>query len=63
MLVCKFKLEVIGLMCLPPIDKPAVILKTLKDINDELKLTSLSMGMSNDYLEAVKYSFKFENRF
>ena len=56
----KFKLEVIGLMCLPPIDKPAgPFFSTLKDINDELKLTSLSMGMSNDYLEAVKFRSEF----
>ena len=59
--VClKFKLEVVGLMCLPPIDKPAApFFSTLKDINDELKLTSLSMGMSNDYLEAVKFRSDF----
>ena len=57
----KFKLEVIGLMCLPPIDKPAgPFFSTLKDeAKDELKLTSLSMGMSNDYLEAVKFRSEF----
>ncbi len=54
------KLDVLGLMCLPPIDKPpGEFFLTLKRINEELKLNSLSMGMSNDYLEAINYNSDF----
>ena len=54
------KLDVLGLMCLPPIDKPpGEFFLALKRINEELKLNSLSMGMSNDYLEAITYNSNF----
>ena len=54
------KLEVLGLMCLPPIDKPpGEFFSMLKRKNDELKLNYLSMGMSNDYLEAINYNSNF----
>ena len=49
------KLDVLGLMCLPPFDKdPEHYFKELKKINDELELKELSMGMSNDYMLAIK---------
>lgn len=50
------KLTVLGLMCLPPMGMPPkdYFIK-LKQKNDELKLNSLSMGMSDDYLEALKF--------
>jgi PLP dependent protein len=48
-------LNIIGLMCLPPInivdDKYFILMKKL---SDNLKLKNLSMGMSNDYLNAYK---------
>lgn len=54
------KLDVLGLMCLPPIDKPpGAFFLMLKRKNEELKLNSLSMGMSNDYLEAINYNSNF----
>ena len=58
---CKNKqLDVIGLMCLPPFDKnPEVYFKELKKINEELELKEISMGMSNDYIIAIKYSSTF----
>ena len=47
-------------MCLPPIDKPpGEFFSMLKRKNDELKLNYLSMGMSNDYLEAINYNSNF----
>ena len=56
----EYKLEVLGLMCLPPIDKaPGEFFSMLKKKNDELQLNSLSMGMSNDYLEAINYNSNF----
>ena len=54
---CKkeLKINVIGLMCLPPNkEEPKKYFLNLKKIADENKLLNLSMGMSNDYLEALK---------
>ncbi len=58
---CKNKqLDVLGLMCLPPFDKnPEVYFKELKKINEDLELKEISMGMSNDYTTAIKYSSTF----
>ena len=56
--VCKndLKLNVIGIMCIPPNDKKTneYFSKMLK-LKDELNLIDLSMGMSNDYLNAVNH--------
>lgn len=54
---CKFdlKLNIIGLMCIPPLlNSPSVYFKKLKELADHNNLKELSMGMSNDYPEAVK---------
>ena len=49
------KLNVVGLMCIPPIEQPAVDnFKKLKDIAENSNVTELSMGMSSDYLDAIK---------
>jgi hypothetical protein len=55
---CKnLELEVVGLMCIPPLEKDAnLYFKEMKTINDELKLKDLSMGMTSDYIDAVKNS-------
>ena len=51
-----FNLDIIGLMCLPPINvDPLNYFKKMKQIANELKLKELSMGMSSDYLTAIKY--------
>ena len=61
-MVCskEFNLNIIGLMCLPPINiNPS---KNFKEMNIALKdlgLNHLSMGMSADYMEAVKYNSSF----
>ncbi len=50
-------LNVIGLMVLPPNDnKQNLYFKTMKELNSSLNLKELSMGMSSDYLEAIKFS-------
>ena len=50
-------LNVVGIMCIPPIDKnPEKYFGEMKILKDKLKLKELSMGMSDDYLEAIKYS-------
>jgi uncharacterized pyridoxal phosphate-containing UPF0001 family protein len=54
---CKddLKLNVIGLMCIPPINKdPEYFFKILASIAKLKKLSHLSMGMSSDYMQAVK---------
>ena len=58
----KYDLNIIGLMCLPPFDKfPEKYFKKMKNLKNSL-LTShynqseeLSMGMSNDYINAISY--------
>ena len=55
---CKnLNLNIVGLMCIPPLDKPAnVYFKEMNALNKDLGLVELSMGMSSDYLDAVKNS-------
>ena len=50
----EFNLNIIGLMCLPPFDKNSQpFFLEMKRISQKLNLNELSMGMSNDYMEAV----------
>ena len=50
-------LDVIGLMCIPPVDKePEVYFKEMNKLNKALGFTELSMGMSSDFLKATEYS-------
>ena len=55
---CKaIDLNVIGLMCIPPSDKsPDIFFKEMSTLNQNLNLDELSMGMSADYLDAIKNS-------
>jgi uncharacterized pyridoxal phosphate-containing UPF0001 family protein len=47
-------LNVVGLMCIPPLDKSAnIYFKEMNKLNKDLGLSELSMGMSSDYLEAT----------
>jgi len=44
------KLDIVGLMCLPPNDeKTEEYFIKMKQLNEKYKLEQLSMGMSNDY--------------
>ena len=53
----KINLEVIGLMCIPPIGVDSKeYFKKMRDLNNNLMLKDLSMGMSSDYLKAIEYS-------
>ena len=50
------KLPIIGLMCIPPQDEePAMHFALLKKIADRNSLYELSMGMSNDFEEAIRF--------
>jgi len=60
--LCKkdFKLDIIGLMCIPPQDKKSeTYFVEMKKISAEMGLTDLSMGMSDDYLDASKNEATF----
>ena len=49
-------LDLIGLMCIPPINvDPESYFEEMNKLNKDLGFTELSMGMSSDYLTAVKY--------
>ena len=49
------KLNVLGLMCIPPFDlDPIHFFEIVSDLNKQLQLPLLSMGMSNDYIDAAK---------
>ena len=52
----EFGLNIIGLMCLPPNDsKISSYFLEMKNLMNKINLKELSMGMSNDYLEAIKF--------
>ena len=55
---CKaIDLNVVGLMCIPPLEKSSnIFFKEMCTLNENLNLNELSMGMSSDYLEAIKNS-------
>ena len=49
-------LDLIGLMCIPPINlNPESYFEEMNKLNKNLGFKELSMGMSSDYLTAVKY--------
>jgi pyridoxal phosphate enzyme (YggS family) len=55
---CKqdLKLPIVGLMCIPPsVEEPSMHFALLKKIAERNSLQELSMGMSNDYNEAIKF--------
>ena len=56
----KIGLDVIGLMCIPPVNTdPENYFKQMSELNNELGFSELSMGMSSDFLVAVKHSSTF----
>ena len=51
----KINLDVIGLMCIPPVDKNcSQYFKEINLLNTSFDFPELSMGMSSDYIEASK---------
>jgi len=53
----KLKLNIIGLMCIPPVDEnPDKHFKEIKILSKKFNLPEISMGMSSDYLKAVENS-------
>ena len=57
---CKFcsnlNLDIVGTMCIPPNNNKTVeYFNQMSKINQKLNFKDLSMGMSADYLDAIKY--------
>jgi len=53
-------LNIIGLMCLPPKNiHDEIYFSEMFNLSRKIKLTDLSMGMSSDYLNAIKYRSTF----
>ena len=51
------KLKVIGLMCIPPLNvDPNEYFIEMRKLNEKFRFTELSMGMSSDYMLAIKNS-------
>ena len=58
--VKNFKLDIVGLMCIPPYSKNSKsYFMKLREIASNLQLTKLSMGMSGDYTEALECGSNF----
>ena len=54
------KLNVVGLMAIPPVDEDRdKCFELLMSLNQSLGLTELSMGMSEDFKVALKYNTTF----
>ena len=58
---CKeLNLNIVGLMCIPPInDNPEISFLRMNDLKKKMNFKELSMGMSSDYLDAIKYNSTF----
>jgi len=55
-----FDLNIVGLMCIPPnVSNTKLFFEKMKQISEKINLSELSMGMSDDYLDAAKYSATF----
>ena len=54
--VTEYNLNIIGIMCLPPFDEePTPFFKKMQNLSESLKLNEISMGMSNDYMKALRF--------
>jgi hypothetical protein len=55
-----YDLDVIGLMCIPPfVEDTTPFFKKMESYAKSLNMSHLSMGMSDDYIEALKHSATF----
>ena len=53
-------LNIVGLMCIPPFNEDSnKYFKKMNELNNELNLKEISMGMSSDYLNAIEYGSTF----
>ena len=50
------KLDIVGTMCIPPDNQdPKSFFKDMLSLNNKINLSEISMGMTNDYLDALDY--------
>ncbi len=55
--VSEYNLNIIGIMCLPPFDEDSTpFFKKMQNLSETLKLKEISMGMSNDYMNALRFN-------
>ena len=53
----EINLDIVGIMCIPPINRDSkIFFKKMKNLNQDLNLKELSMGMSSDYMDAIEFS-------
>ena len=53
-------LNIVGLMCIPPInDDSKIFFEKMSKLKETTQLKELSMGMSSDYLDAVDFNASF----
>ena len=56
----ELKLNIIGTMCIPPDNQdPKPYFNDLLKLNQKINLSEISMGMTNDYLDALEYKSTF----
>jgi pyridoxal phosphate enzyme (YggS family) len=54
------ELNIVGLMCLPPNnEKSSLYFSKMNELKKKLNLSELSMGMSKDYIDAIKNNSTF----
>ncbi|MCX8505561.1 MAG: alanine racemase, partial [Alphaproteobacteria bacterium] len=52
----EYHLPIIGLMCVPPVNEPAALhFALVSEMAKRHGLTKLSMGMSHDFAEAIRF--------
>ena len=51
-----YNLNIIGIMCLPPFNEdPIPFFSKMQNLSESLNLKEISMGMSNDYMDALRF--------
>ena len=56
----ELNLNIVGIMCIPPInDDPEISFLRMNYFKKKMNFKELSMGMSSDYLDAIKYNSTF----
>ena len=54
--ITEYNLNIIGIMCLPPFDEdPTPFFSKMQNLSESLNLKEISMGMSNDYMDALRF--------
>ena len=55
--ITEYNLNIIGIMCLPPFNEdPIPFFSKMQNLSESLNLKEISMGMSNDYMDALRFN-------